>query len=136
MNMLKLSCVLLTICLTGCASAQSERKMNFTASALTKLSASVDATIRFKKPSEQLTDDELLKLSVAHDPSLLVPFKGFYIRIFRDDPRAVVLVCESGGGRALLEDAGCTAKMDRHRWSESPGTSCDFTLDVKSACEL
>lgn len=120
--------------LAACVSAQSERSMNFAASALTKLSASVDATIRFKHPSEALTDAELLRLSVAHDPSLLTPFENFTVRVLRDGRHSVVLVCEANGGKALLEDSGCTAKLDHHHWRNMPGITCEFTLDVKALC--
>jgi hypothetical protein len=120
--------------LAACASAQSERDMNFAASALTKLSAAVDATVRFNKSSENLADAELLRLSASDDPSLLTPFEHYSLRVLRSGRRSVVLVCEPDGGKALLEDAGCTPKLDRHHWQSVPVAACDFTLDVIAAC--
>lgn len=120
--------------LTACASALSERDMYFTASALTKLSAAVDVTVRFNRSSGSLSDSELLRLSVSDDQSLLAPFEHYTVRVLRNGRRSVVLVCEHDGGRALLEDAGCTAKLDRHHWQSVPVVACDFTLDVITTC--
>lgn len=122
--------------LTACASAPdvSERDMNFTASALTKLSAAVDVTVRFNKSSENLADSELLRLSASDDQSLLTPFEHYKVRVLQSGRRSVVLVCEPDGGKALLEDAGCTAKLDRHHWQSVPVAACDFTLDVMAVC--
>jgi hypothetical protein len=40
-------------------------------SALTKLSAAVESTIRYKNPAPDLSDSELLALATKHDPILL-----------------------------------------------------------------
>jgi hypothetical protein len=120
--------------LTACASTPNERDMNFTASALTKLSAAVDVTVRFNRSSENLSDSELLRLSASDDQSLLIPFEHYTVRVLRSGLRSVVLVCEHDGGKALLEDAGCTAKLDRYHWQTVPVTACNFTLDVIAVC--
>lgn len=118
--------------LAACASAQSERDMNYLGSALSKLSAAVDATVRYDKPAEDVDEATLLQLSVAQDASLLQPFNGMTVRIRRQGQASAVLVCEAPGGKALLEDAGCTARMDSHRWRDE--TACQFTLDLSATC--
>ena len=118
--------------LAGCASTP-EREINFLASAMTKLSAAVDATVRFRRPPDEIAEAELLRLSVAHDPALLKPFDGMTLRVLREARDSAVLLCEPNAGKALLEDAGCTAKLDRHRWN-SGADRCEFTLDVKEVC--
>jgi hypothetical protein len=132
----KVALVLVNALLSGCVSAQTEREMNFTASALTKLSAAVDATARFQQLPEKLSDADLLLLSTSHEPSLLQPFANFTIRLLRIGPSSAVLICQPDGGKALLEDTGCTSKLDRHHWSSEPAAACEFTLDVKTLCEL
>lgn len=116
------------------ATAQSEREMNDKASALTKLSAAVETTVRFRHPSPLLSEDQLLKLSTAHDPRLLTLFKDYSVRVLRDQRRAVVMLCTPDRDRALLEDAACTVKLDRHHWRTSPGLPCEFSLKAATAC--
>ncbi len=119
--------------LLGCASQPREREINHLASALTKLAAAVDASIRFKRPAENLTEDQLLEFSTAHDPALLQPFQRMNIRVLRDGRSSAVLICEANTGKPLLEDAGCTAEMDVRRW-EQPARRCKFSLNLRRTC--
>lgn len=128
--------LILSISLAGCAPASSAvdaETMYIKASALTKLSASVESTVRYKHPPEGISDTELLKLATEHDPSLLSPFESYTIKIHQEDRHAVVLICSQDGTQGLLEDAGCSAPMDKHLW-QTPGSACDFTLSIKSVC--
>ena len=121
--------------LSGCAAQRSETEMNFSASALTKLSAAVDATVRYTQIPAGVNGAELLALSTVEDPTLLEPFKTFKILARRDGRFSEVLVCEADGSAALLEDSGCTAKLDRHAWREKPLSRCEFSLDLAALCQ-
>ncbi|MEO8654219.1 MAG: hypothetical protein ABI409_08855, partial [Ramlibacter sp.] len=118
----------------GCAAQDSGQKMFATASALTKLSSSVEAVVLFRNPSAALTDRELLRLATAGDPQLLRAFEPFTVRVLRHEQGVVLLVCQPDGGPALLEDASCTAKLDRHHWRDDPGARCEFTLKMPEVC--
>ena len=118
----------------GCAAQDNSRQMFATASALTKLSSSVEATVLFRNPAATLTDSELLRLATAGDPELLQPFEPFTVRVLRHEQGVVLLVCQPNGGPALLEDASCTAKLDRHHWRDDPGARCEFTLKMPDVC--
>lgn len=125
----------ITVCLlAACATQPTEREMNYLASALTKVSAAVDATVRYRRTADGLPEAELLRFSTAHDPALLKPFDGLTVRVLRDGRDSAVLVCESRADKALLEDAGCTAKLDQHRWSNGGTNRCEFTIDIKKVC--
>lgn len=125
----------LTVCLlAACATRPTEREMNYLASALTKVSAAVDATVRYRRPADGLPEAELLRFSTAHDPALMKPFDDLTVRVLRDGRDSAVLVCESHSDKALLEDAGCTAKLDQHRWSTDGINRCEFTIDIKKVC--
>ena len=119
----------------GCAAQHNEKKMNFSASALTKLAAAVDATVRYMQIPDEVTGVGLLALATAEDPSLLEPFKTFKVIVHREGRFSEVLMCEAEGTTALLEDSGCTAKLDRHAWRERPLTRCAFTLDLPTLCK-
>ena len=122
----------------GCAPlTQTQRpdreEMYIKASALTKLSAAVESTVRYKNPPSGLSDWQLLTLATRHDPALLDNFKGYRVRVLRQARHSVVLVCDTSGTRALLEDAGCTGPMDRHRWMGKP-EPCEFTTNIAEVC--
>lgn len=127
--------ILFTCLLTGCAAVNhkdASEDMYIKASALTKLSSAVEATVRYEQPSPNLTDDELLKLSVEADPAQLEPFAGYVLKVNRDFNHAIVLVCNSDGTQGMLEDAGCTAALDKHLWQQK--ASCEFTLSSDIVC--
>jgi hypothetical protein len=107
--------------------------MYIKASALTKLSAAVESTVRYKNPPSGLDERDLLMLATRHDPVLLDNFKGYIVRVLRERRHSVVLVCDTSGTRALLEDAGCTGPMDRHRWMGKP-EPCEFTTNIVEVC--
>jgi hypothetical protein len=127
--------VQLGVALAGCATSHTERELNFTASALTKVSAAVDSTVRYTQVLDQTTSAELLALSTEHDPELMEPFKNFRVLVRRVGPYSEVLVCEPDGSRGLLEDAGCTAKLDKHLWRDDPPALCQFTLELEVLCK-
>jgi len=104
-------------------------------SALTKLSASVEATVRYEDPPQGINDKELLALSTKHDPGLMESFADYTLRVSRQDGHAVVLVCDKDGKIGLLEDAGCSSEMDKHLWKEDPPKPCEFTITVRDVCQ-
>jgi hypothetical protein len=121
---------------TGCAPATQRpdrEEMYIKASALTKLSAAVESTVRYKNPPLGLNDRQLLSLATQHDPALVDNFKGYTVRVLRQPRHSVVLVCDTLGTRALLEDAGCSGPMERHRWMGKP-EPCEFTINTAEVC--
>ena len=133
-NIYKIVAVLAVCLVTACATQPSAQEMNYLASALTKVSAAVDTTVRYRRQADGLPEAELLQLSTLHDPALMKPFDGLTVRVLRDGRDSAVLVCEARGGKALLEDAGCTAKLDQQRWTSGGVDRCEFTLDIKKIC--
>lgn len=131
--------IAVVIALAGCATlatgqTYSEEQMMTAAAALTKVSAAAEANLRYGEPSDSLSDAEFLTQSVAHDPGLLTPLSAYQVRATRQGGHAAILVCSQDGSLALLEDAGCTAAMDRHRWRDEPKSACIFTIDVIQLC--
>jgi outer membrane murein-binding lipoprotein Lpp len=126
--------ILAVVLLASCATQPNEQEMDYLASALTKVSAAVDATVRYRRLPENMSESELLRAATAHDNQLMKPFDGFTVRVLRSGRDSAVLVCQPRG-RALLEDAGCTAKLDVHRWNAPGGNDlCEFTLDLNTVC--
>ncbi|QTA83682.1 Uncharacterized protein dnl_60960 [Desulfonema limicola] len=130
--------VMLAAAVAGCGKKKDntkvdEKTMYTLSSSLTKLSAAVESTVRYKKPPAGINDQDLLNLAVKHDPKLLEPFKEYKLRVLQKNKHAVVLVCSKDGKKGLLEDAGCSAAMDKHLWQSS--SSCKFTLDPDEVCK-
>jgi hypothetical protein len=122
--------------LTGCTSSQkhlNSDEMYIKASVLTKLSAAVESTVRYKNPPPELGESELLALATRHDPVLLENFRGYKVRVLSQDRHSVVLVCDASGTHALLEDTGCTGPMDRERW-KGKQEPCEFSIDTRAVC--
>lgn len=105
------------------------------ASSLTKLSTAVESAVRYKNPPENINEARLLIYATEHDPRLVKPFKGYRIRILRQKNHAAVLVCTKDGKFALLEDAGCTGKMDNLLWELQPRKVCEFTINLQEVCQ-
>ncbi|MDD5248215.1 MAG: hypothetical protein PHY45_04475 [Rhodocyclaceae bacterium] len=126
------------IALAGCATqvkqTYSEEEMMPAAAVLTKVSAAAEANLRYNAASDTLSDAEFLRQSVAHDPGLLAPLSAYQVKAMRQGGHAAILVCSHDGTTALLEDAGCTAAMDRHRWKDDPRSPCAFTVDWVNLC--
>lgn len=115
--------------------AAGAEKMYILGSALTKLSASVEAIVRYEYPPEGISEKELLALSTKHDPGIMEPFADYTLPVSRQDGHAIVLVCDKNGKIGLLEDAGCSSEMDKHLWKETPPRPCEFTITVRDVCQ-
>ena len=128
--------ILLILLTSSCKeeSADTAERYLILASALTKLSASVESTVRYKNPPENMTDNELLLLSTKHDPSLLEPFSDYTVKAIGENRHAIVLICLKNNNKAILEDAGCSKELDLHHWKEKEMPECSFTLNVTTAC--
>ena len=129
-------CVLIAALMSACAvtpDKEASEEMYKRASALTKLSAAMEAHIRYGNPRAGAAEAELLAAGTAHDPVLLTNVGDYRIRLRGDDRHAIVLMCSKDGMRALLEDAGCTGELDMHHWNKPP-VACEFTLSAAKAC--
>ncbi len=105
------------------------------AAALTKLSAAAESAARYGDIPDNIDDREFLNRATVHDKSLLEPFGNYKLRVLRQDKHAIILVCNREGNIGLLEDAGCTAELDKHLWQENPSRPCEFTLTVGEVCK-
>jgi len=121
---------------TSCLNAGTldNEKMLGLAGALTKVSATVHTTVRYKNPPPELMDRELLTLATSHTPKLLDRFDGFVLKARQSGGHSSVLLCDAKGETALVEDAGCTSKADIHLWETHPGHPCAYILNLEETC--
>lgn len=128
--------IVLSLLVSACAiNANADNEAMFIMSSqLTKLSAVVESTVRYKNPPADLDEQGLLILSTQHDSQLLENFSGLKVRALSKERHSVVLICTADGLRGLLEDAACTPALDRHHWKDSPNQPCEFTVETVTAC--
>lgn len=121
--------------LPGCSVTNGEEQTMYElASALTKLTAAVESAVRYKNADPNLQDQALLEFATRHDRHLLHPFDGYQLRARADGRHGITMVCTPEGYRALLEDAGCTARLDRHVWQEPSPQPCRIMLSASRVC--
>jgi hypothetical protein len=101
---------------------------------MVNLSSAVDTY--FSGLSEAPTDNDatILQNATRHDKRLLAPeFEPYLLKVQYQNPYAVLLLCSKDGKRAILEDAGCSARLDRQVTQDVP---CEFTLHVSTGCQV
>lgn len=115
--------------------ADEAETMYIKAAALTKLAAAVQATV-YRGLPDDLSEDVLLDLATRHDRNLLTPFDAYALRARRENRHTSVLLCTADRSRRLVEDAGCTAKVDRHYWREAGDAGCEFEQPLEASCSV
>jgi hypothetical protein len=102
--------------------------------AMVNLSATVDTVLSERKAPPVGDDLEIIRAAVSYDPSLLTPaFDGYKLRLKWQKSYAVLLLCDREGRFAYMEDAGCSARLDR----QAPeGAPCEFALKVLPNCQV
>jgi hypothetical protein len=100
---------------------------------MVNLSSAVDAYFLGLTEPPQESDEVILQKATSHDPRLLAPeFTPYLLKVQYQNPYAVVLLC-SQEGKAIMEDAGCSARLDRQVQTDAP---CQFTLRVLPGCQV
>jgi hypothetical protein len=109
-------------------------ELNRLSSAVTKVSASLESTVRYESPPSDAADKALLELATKHEPAMLTPFASYLVRAKQQDKHGVVLVCSMDGSQALLEDLGCTAHLDAAHFRSEAAKPCEFSVSISEAC--
>lgn len=136
-NLVLLSAVTLLFASCLHAAQPDEEHMLGLADTLTKLSAPVHTTVRYKTPPPDLADRALLEAAVAHNPRLLSALDGYVLKARQDENKnSSVLLCDAQGEIAYVEDAGCTSALDQQIWQTHPNHPCTYVLDLAAVCTL
>lgn len=126
--------LLLSACATSIAAGPSGEERGRMSTHMVNLSSAVDAYFA-EIPSAPAEDDgTILRKATAYDGRLLAPeFEPYLLKTQYQSPYAVILLCSKDGRQAIMEDAGCSAKVDRQVTSSAP---CEFTLQVIEGCHV
>jgi hypothetical protein len=101
---------------------------------MVNLSLAVDTYFESLAEAPFDTVDNILRSATRHDSRLLAPeFAPYIFKTQYQNPYAVLLLCTKDGKQAIMEDAGCSARLDRQVTDAAP---CEFTLIVKHGCQV
>ncbi|HEY5993353.1 MAG TPA: hypothetical protein VIU46_02015 [Gallionellaceae bacterium] len=101
---------------------------------MVNLSPAVETYFLDHPRTAAVSDAAILEAATQHDKSLLAPeFQHYLLKVQYQNPYAVVLLCSKDGKRAIMEDAGCSARLDRQVTHPAP---CEFTLRVSNGCQV
>lgn len=123
--------------LCGCTLGGNNKETEFykAASALTKLSAAVEATVRYEGVAVNADSEEIIRQATRHDKTLLSYFSDYELKVHVEARHAIVLLCNKEKTEMHLEDAGCSAEMDVHHWKTKTIQTCEATLDLNETCQ-
>lgn len=117
-----------SIVILACSSVQNPQQMFDKASALTKLTASVDAAVLYSPQGKIYSDQALFDKAFTENASLKPQLGAERILLRRGERGVVLLVCTQDGSKALLEDLSCTPGMDKNYWRDEPNHNCTFSI--------
>lgn len=124
--------LLLAACVAAVAPNVEERGILSTK--MVNLSAAVDTYFADLPDAPTDSDAIILKNATRHDKRLLAPeFERYVLKVQYQNPYAVLLLCRKDGKSAIMEDAGCSARLDRQVTDIAP---CEFTLRVSQGCHV
>lgn len=101
---------------------------------MVNLSSAVDTYFANLSKIPTDSDATIVQNATVHDKRLLAPeFENYVLKVQYQNPYAVLLLCSKDSKRAIMEDAGCSARIDRQVVQDLP---CEFTLNVSKGCRV
>ncbi|HCN71835.1 MAG TPA: hypothetical protein DIS96_08980 [Pusillimonas sp.] len=128
-----LSILVCLFMLAGCAKSApyDDEIMYDHASELKDIVQIVDGEVKFGA-NDGLSSDAIIQKALKTRPNALDSFSPYSVEFAISGDDAVVLMCDGNVG--LIEDAGCTAKVERILWSNPEPDTCRFALDTSQMC--
>ena len=128
------STLLLGACISLFASDPDAEIRGRLSTKMVNLSLAVDTYFADLPQAPTDSDAVILQKATSHDKRLLAPeFEAYMLKVQYQNPYAVLLLCSKDGSRAIMEDAGCSARIDRQVTHNAP---CVFTLRVHQGCQV
>src|SRR5689334_5195191 len=113
--------LLLSACVTPTDGAPGAQERGLLSTKMVNLSSAVETY--FSGLSRAPTDGDVVILQNAthHNPRLLAQeFAPYMLKVQYQNPHAVLLLCSGDGTHAIMEDAGCSARLDRQVTRTAP----------------
>lgn len=126
--------LVLSACATPSDATPDAKERGILSTKMVNLSSAIDTyfTDLSKAPTD--SDATILQNATRHDKRLLAPeFEPYVLKVQYQNPFSVLLLCSKDGKQAIMEDAGCSARLDRQVLHVAP---CEFTLRVSRGCQV
>lgn len=125
---------LLGACAAPIAATPDAKERGILSTKMVNLSSAVNAYFADLSGAPTDSDAAILQNATSHNPRLLaVEFEPYTLKVQYQNPYAVLLLCSKEGNQAIMEDAGCSARLDRQVTNVAP---CEFTLRVNPGCQV
>jgi hypothetical protein len=126
--------LLLVACVTPTDGAPDAKERSRLSTKMVNLSSAVNTYFSHLSRAPIESDGTILQNATRHDKRLLArEFEPYVLKVQYQNQHAVLLLCSSDGTRAIMEDAGCSARLDRQVTHATP---CKFTLRVSRSCAV
>ncbi|MCF7966835.1 hypothetical protein V3O24_00135 [Methylobacter sp. Wu8] len=126
--------MLLGACAVPIATVPDAKEQVRLSARMVNLSSAVDSYFSDLAEAPIDSDIAILQNATRNDPQLLAQeFNAYVLKVQFQNPYAVLLLCSKDGKRAIMEDAGCSASLDRQVTDAVP---CEFTLHVRQNCQV
>lgn len=126
--------LLLAACLSATAAPPDNGERGRLSTKMVNLSEAVDTYFSGLSKTPTDSDTVIMQNATQHDKRLLATeFEHYVLKVQYQNPYAILLLCSKDGKKAIMEDAGCTARLDRQVINDS---SCEFTLHVNQGCHV
>lgn len=126
--------LLLSACVTPISAAPDAEERGHLSTKMVNLSSAVDTYFADLSEAPTVSDATILQNATRHDKRLLAQeFDHYILKVQYQNPYAVLLLCSEDGTWAIMEDAGCSARLDRQVTHVAP---CEFTLHVRPGCQV
>ena len=124
--------LLLGACITPINATPDAKERGHLSTKMVNLSSAVNTYFTHLSEAPTDSDATILQKATNHDKSLLAPeFEQYVLKVQYQNRYAVLLLCSKDGQRAIMEDVGCSARLDRQVTDVAP---CEFTLRVNPGC--
>lgn len=125
---------LLAACLTATAAPPDNEERGRLSTKMVNLSEAVDTYYSRLPKAPDDSDTVIMQNATQHDKRLMATeFEHYVLKVQYQNPYAVLLLCSKDGKKAIMEDAGCSARLDRQVINDA---SCEFTLHVNQGCRV
>lgn len=126
--------LLLGACVAPIAATPNAKERGLLSTKMVNLSSAVDTYFADLSGAPTNSDAIILQNATRHDPRLLATeFEPYLLKVRYQNPYAVLLLCDKDGNQSIMEDAGCSARLDRQVTGVAP---CEFTLLVNQGCQV
>lgn len=131
--------ILLSGCGCGCLSKSEKEKYEELSPILLQLNIKIDSYVRYElDDASTFSQDQIIDNAVRDDEILFKELekirKCYSLKLKIEGKNSILLLCTKDNKICLIEDSGCTKKIDFAHWEKNKNQPCEFTLDLKSIC--